>query len=121
VGWFLIVPFNGRSAKMDRGKTLDKNHRPKTMKTIALKNGMVIFLEQVAFIHIQPSAPKDGAEISQTPEIHVHFSATFSIPKGSRSMRTVVLENDSQDFIDQLEKHGVDCSHMRRVIADLKK
>ena len=45
------------------------------MKTIALKNGMVIFVEQIAFIHVQPSAAKEGIS---TPEIHVHYSATFS-------------------------------------------
>ena len=87
------------------------------MKTIALKNGQVIFIDQIAFIHVQPSA-SDGVK---SPEIHVHFSATFSLAKGSRSMRTVILENDCQDFLDQLEKHGVDCTHMRKVITELKK
>jgi len=89
------------------------------MKTIALKNGMVIFVEQIAFIHIQPSAPKEGQPAS--PEIHVHFSATFSLPKGSRSMRAVIGEDCSQDFLEQLEKHGVDGTHMRRCLSDLKK
>ena len=88
------------------------------MKTIALKNGMVIFLEQVAFIHIQPSAPKEGMT---TAEIHVHFSAGLTGPKGSRSMRAVIGEDCSQDFISQLEKHGVDCAHMRRCLSGLKK
>jgi hypothetical protein len=87
------------------------------MKTIALKNGTIIFVDQIAFIHIQPSA-SDGIK---TPEIHVHFSATFSIPKGSRSMRTVIGEDCAPDFLDQLEKLGVDCAHMRKVIAELKK
>ena len=86
------------------------------LKTIALKNGTVIFVEQIAFIHVQPSI---SDEIKK-PEIHVHFSATFSMPKGSRSMRTVIGEEDGQDFMDQLEKHGVDCKHMRKRIADLK-
>jgi hypothetical protein len=88
------------------------------MKTIALKNGMVIFVEQIAFIHIQPSASKEG-QIT-TPEIHVHFSATFSLPKGSRSMRAVIGDECSQDFLDQLEKHGVDCTHLRRCLSDLR-
>ena len=88
-----------------------------TMKTIALKNGTIIFVEQIAFIHVQASA-SDGIK---TPEIHVHFSATFSIPKGSRSMRTVIGEDGAQDFLEQLEKHGVDCTHIRRVISELKK
>jgi hypothetical protein len=87
------------------------------MKTISLKNGIVIFVEQIAFIHVQPSV-SDGIK---KPEIHVHFSATFSLTKGSRSMRTVVGEDCAQDFIDQLEKHGVDCSHMRSCLSDLKK
>jgi hypothetical protein len=86
------------------------------MKTIALKNGMVIFVEQIAFIHIQPSASKDGIT---TPEIHVHFSAALTGPKGSRSMRAVIGEDCGQDFMEQLEKHGVDCTHMRRCISDL--
>jgi len=86
------------------------------MKTISLKNGIVIFVEQIAFIHVQPSL-SDGIK---KPEIHVHFSATFSILKGSRSMRTVIGEDCAQDFIDQLEKHGVDCIHMRRCFAESK-
>jgi hypothetical protein len=86
------------------------------MKTISLKNGIVIFIEQIAFIHVQPSA-SDGIK---KPEIHVHFPATFSMPKGSRSMRTVIGEDCAQDFMDQLEKFGVDCAHMRRVLAELK-
>jgi hypothetical protein len=85
------------------------------MKTIALKNGIVIFLEQVAFIHIQPSA-----DAIKSPEIHVHYSAVFSLDKGSRSMRTVIGEDCAQDFIDQLEKHGVDVAHMRRMMVELK-
>ena len=87
------------------------------MKTIALKNGTVIFADQIAFIHVQPSA-SDGVK---TPEIHVHFSATFSIPKGARSMRTVIGEDCAQDFLEQLEKLGVDCTHMRKMISKLKK
>ena len=88
------------------------------MKTIALKNGMVIFLEQIAFIHIQPSAPREGMT---TPEIHIHFPAGLTGPKGSRSMRAVIGEDCGQDFISQLEKHGVDCNHMRRCLSELKK
>ena len=88
------------------------------MKTIALNNGMVIFLEQIAFIHIQPSASKEGIT---TAEIHIHFSAGLTGPKGSRSMRAVIGEDCSQDFISQLEKHGVDCNHMRRCLSELKK
>jgi len=88
------------------------------MKTAALKNGMVIFVEQIAFIHIQPSASKEEIK---TPEIHVHFSAGLTGPKGSRSMRVVIGEDCSQDFLNQLEKHGIDCTHMRRCISDLKK
>ena len=88
------------------------------MITIALNNGMVIFLEQIAFIHIQPSAPKEGIT---TAEIHIHFSAGLTGPKGSRSMRAVIGEEWSQDFISQLEKHGVECGHMRRYLAELKK
>jgi hypothetical protein len=79
---------------------------------------MVIFLEQIAFIHIQPSAPKEGIT---TAEIHVHFSAGLTGPKGSRSMRAVIGEDCSQDFISQLEKHSVDCNHMRRCLSELKK
>lgn len=87
------------------------------MKTISLKNGIVIFVEQIAFIHIQPSA----SEEIKKPEIHVHFPATFSLTKGSRSMRTVIGEDCAQDFIDQLEKHDVDCTHIRRCISEFKK
>ena len=87
------------------------------MKTIALKNGIVVFVEQIAFIHVQPSA----SDAVKSPEIHVHFSATFSLPKASRSMRTVIGEDCAQDFLDQLEKFGVDCSHMRRCLSDFKK
>ena len=90
------------------------------MKTIALKNGVVIFLEQIAFIHIQPSAPKDETK-PPTPEIHVHFSAGLTMAKGSRSMRAVIGEDCSQDFLDQLATQGVDCSHMRRCISEMKK
>ena len=86
------------------------------MKTIALKNGIVVFVEQIAFIHIQPSV----SEGIKKPEIHVHFSATFSVPKGSRSMRTVIGEDCAQDFFDQLEKHGVDCTHMRQRFSESK-
>ena len=86
------------------------------MKTIALKNGIIVFVEQIAFIHVQPSS----SDAVKAPEIHVHFSATFSLPKGSRSMRTVIGEDCAQDFIDQLEKHGVDCSHLRRCMAEFK-
>jgi len=88
------------------------------MKTIALKNGMVIFAEQIAFIHIQPSASADGMI---APEVHVHFSAALNGPKGSRSMRAVVGDDCSQDFLDQLEKQDVNCAHMRRRISELKK
>jgi hypothetical protein len=87
------------------------------MKTIALKNGTVIFVEQIAFIHIQPSV---SDEIKK-PEIHVHFSAALSGPKGSRSMRTVIGDDGSQDFINQLEKHGVECAHLRSRLAELSK
>src|SRR5271154_1816081 len=87
------------------------------MKTISLKNGIIIFVEQIAFIHVQASV-SDGVKSS---EIHVHFSATFSLEKGSRSMRTVIREDCCQDFIDQLEKHGVDCTHIRRCIVDISK
>lgn len=88
------------------------------MKTIALKNGTVIFVEQIAFIHVQPSAAKEGIT---TPEIHIHYSATFSLPTGSRSMRTVIADHGCEDFMDQLEKHGVDCAHMRRRVSELLK
>lgn len=88
------------------------------MKAIALKNGMVIFPEQIAFIHIQPSANKEG---KPAPEVHVHFPAALTGPKGSRSMRAVINDENSQDFLDQLEKHEVDCSHMRHCIADMKR
>lgn len=87
------------------------------MKTISLKNGIIVFVEQIAFIHVQPSA----SDAVKAPEIHVHFSATFSLAKGSRSMRTVIGEDCSQDFVDQLEKFGVDCAHIRRCLTDLKK
>jgi len=87
------------------------------MKTISLKNGIVIFVEQIAFIHIQPSV-SDGIK---KPEIHVHFSATFSLPKGSRSMRTVIGEDCAGDFVNQLEKFGVDCAHVRRCLSEFKK
>jgi hypothetical protein len=87
------------------------------MKTISLKNGIIVFVEQIAFIHVQASV-SDGVKSS---EIHVHFSATFSLEKGSRSMRTVIREDCCQDFIDQLEKHGVDCAHIRRCIVDISK
>jgi hypothetical protein len=83
------------------------------MKTIALKNGIVVFVDQIAFIHVQPSS----SDAVKSPEIHVHFAATFSLPKGSRSMRTVIGEDCAQDFIGQLEKHGVDCTHMRRCMG----
>jgi hypothetical protein len=87
------------------------------MKTISLKNGIIVFVEQIAFIHVQPSV-SNGIK---SPEIHVHFSATFSLAKGSHSMRTVIGEDCAQDFIAQLEKHGVDCTHMRRCISEFKK
>jgi hypothetical protein len=87
------------------------------MKTIALKNGMVIFVEQIAFIHVQPSS----SEGSASPEIHAHFSAGLATPKGSRSMRVVIAEENAQSFIEQLEKHEVDCRHIRQRLADLKK
>jgi hypothetical protein len=86
------------------------------MKTIALKNGMVIFLEQIAFIHVQPSASKEGII---KPEIHAHFPAALTGPKGSRSMRAVIGQECSQDFVNQLETHGVDCAPMRRCLAEL--
>ncbi len=88
------------------------------MKTITLKNGVIIFVEQIAFIHVQPSAPK---ETVVTPEIHVHFSAGLTTPKGSRSMRVVIGADYSADFLDQLDKHGADCTHLRRCIAEFKK
>ena len=84
------------------------------MKNIALKNGMVIFLEKIAFIHVQPSLPKEG---QPTPEIHVHFPAALTTPKGSRSMRAVVSHEFCGDFMDQLDKNGVDSSHIRRCVA----
>jgi hypothetical protein len=87
------------------------------MKTIALKNGTVIFLEQIAFIHVQPAA----SDTPKKPEIHVHFPAALSGPKGSRSMRTVIGDDGSQDFMDQLEKHGVECAHLRSRYAELSK
>jgi hypothetical protein len=87
------------------------------MKTISLKNGIIVFVEQIAFIHIQPSL-SDGIK---TPEIHVHYAATFSLAKGSRSMRTVIGEDCALDFVDQLEKYGVDCAHLRRCWSELKK
>jgi hypothetical protein len=88
------------------------------MKAIALRNGMVIFPEQISFIHVQSSVNKEGRP---APEVHVHFPAGLTGPKGSRSMRAVISEECSQDFMDQLEKHDVDCTHMRRCVADLKK
>jgi hypothetical protein len=108
---FSIVASDSRPKKIGRHQKM--SGKTKTMKTIALKNGQVIFVEQIAFIHVQPSA-SDGVK---TPEIHVHFSATFSLPKSSRSMRTVIGEDGAQDFIDQLEKNGVDCTHIRRCLA----
>ncbi|MGC9942841.1 MAG: hypothetical protein ABSE48_13490 [Verrucomicrobiota bacterium] len=87
------------------------------MKSVALKNGMVIFLEQIAFIHVQPSLPKEGRS---APEIHIHFPAALTGPKGSRSMRAVVGREYCQDFMDQLETQGVDSSHMRRCVSDLE-
>jgi hypothetical protein len=86
------------------------------MKTIALMNGMVIFVEQIAFIHVQPSS----SEGSTSPEIHAHFSAGLATPKGSRSMRVVIAEENSQSFLEQLEKHEVDCRHIRRRMDELK-
>lgn len=87
------------------------------MKAISLKNGMVIFTQQIAFIHIQSSSTGTGAI---TPEIHVHFSAALTGPKGSRSMRAVVSEDCSDDFLAQLEKQDVDCAHMRRCMTEIK-
>ena len=87
------------------------------MKTIALKNGMVIFVEQIAFIHVQPSSAKDSPVV---PEIHVHFAAGLSTPTGGRSMRAVVKQENAQDFLDQLDKHGVICSHLRQRLSEIK-
>lgn len=87
------------------------------MKTITLNNGMVIFLEQIAFIHVQLSTG-DG---DPTPEVHAHFAAGLSTPKGSRSMRVVIADENIADFITQLEAHGVPCAHLRARIADLKR
>jgi len=87
------------------------------MKTIALNNGMVIFVEQIAFIHVQQSSSTDGAV---APEIHVHFAAGLTGPKGSRSMRAVIGDDHSRDFIAQLEKLEVNCEHVRRRVAELK-
>ena len=80
--------------------TRHKN-RPKTKdhESNSIKNGIVIFPDQIAFIHIQPG---------------------LTGPKGSRSMRAVISEDCSRDFMDQLEKHEVDCTHMRQCISDLK-
>jgi hypothetical protein len=91
------------------------------MKTIALTNGMVIFVDQIAFIHVQQSTSTEGAEGAVAPEIHVHFSAALTFPKGSRSMRAVVGESNSVDFMSQLERYEVDCSHMRRRLQELKR
>ena len=88
------------------------------MKVITLKNGMVIFVEQIAFIHVQASPTKEG---TVAVEIHVHFPAALTGPKGSRSMRAVVGEEHGQDFTEQLEKYGVDCTHIRRSLSELKK
>jgi hypothetical protein len=87
------------------------------MKTIALKNGMVIFVEQIAFIHVQPSSAKDSPVV---PEIHIHFAAGLNMPTGGRSMRVVVKEENAQDFLGQLDKLGVTCSHIRERIAEIK-
>jgi hypothetical protein len=97
--------------------TQTKDQRQKTMKTITLKNGMVIFIEQIAFIHVQPSA-SNGETL---PEIHAHFSAGLTTPKGSRSMRAVISDENGDDFINQLERHGVECTHLRGKIKELKK
>lgn len=86
------------------------------MKTISLKDGMMIFADQIAFIRVQPSS-KDS---KSSPEIHVHFSAALSSPKGSRSMRAVIREDNAEDFISQLEKFDVDCTHMRARIEECK-
>jgi hypothetical protein len=88
------------------------------MKTISLKNGLVIFLDQIAFIHVQPSFTKEG---TSTPEVHVHFPAALTGPKGGRSMRAVVTFEHCDDFINQLEKHGVECNHLRRSLSELNK
>jgi hypothetical protein len=87
------------------------------MKTIALKNGMVIFVDQIAFIHVQPSSAKDSPVVA---EIHIHFPAGLNMPTGSRSMRVVVKEENAQDFLVQLDKLGVNCSHIRERIAEIK-
>lgn len=79
---------------------------------------MVIFVEQIAFIHVQPSSSKDGPA---TPEIHVHFSAGLTGVNGSRSMRAVVRKENSQDFLTQLDKLGVDCSYMRQCMSEVDK
>jgi hypothetical protein len=78
----------------------------------------VIFADQIAFIHVQPSS---GKEAPVAPEIHVHFAAVLSTPAGSRSMRAVIRDEDTHDFIDQLEKYDVDCSHMRKSVTALRK
>jgi hypothetical protein len=87
------------------------------MKTIALKNGMVIFVEQIAFIHVQPSSAKDSPV---SPEIHVHFAAGLYMPTGGRSMRAVVKQENAEDFLGQLDKHGVLCTHLRERISEIK-
>jgi hypothetical protein len=87
------------------------------MKAIALKNGMVIFVEQIAFIHVQPSSAKDNPIV---PEIHIHFAAGLYMPTGGRSMRVVVKEENAQDLLSQLERHGVPCSHVRERMAEIK-
>lgn len=87
------------------------------MKTIALKNGMVIFVEQIAFIHVQPSSAKDSPVL---PEIHVHFAAGLTMPTGSRSLRAVIKAENAQDFLAQLDKLGVDCSHLRERVGAIK-
>jgi hypothetical protein len=87
------------------------------MKSIALKNGMVIFVEQIAFIHVQPSSAKDSPVV---PEIHIHFAAGLYMATGGRSMRVVVKEENAQDFLVQLDKFGVCCSHIRERIAEIK-
>lgn len=88
------------------------------MKSIALKNGMVIFAEQIAFIHVQPSSNKDGRI---APEIHVHFSAGLNGSNGSRSMRAVIGPENSGEFVDQLEKYDVNCTYIRQCILDIGK
>jgi hypothetical protein len=87
------------------------------MKTIALKNGMVIFVDQIAFIHVQPSSAKDSPVV---PEIHIHFAAGLNMPTGGRSMRVVVKEENAQDFIGQLDKLGVPCAHIRERSSEIK-